>query len=167
MKKMIIPGTITESYQLGRAIRGAQEAGTDPVETILDQTGGWLLFRGELKEKTWSAESGYYEGYHKFMGVDEFKGHVYKVWFKNENHVTWHDGDVHVMSPDMICQVDSQTGEPVTNHQLEKGRTVALIGVQARALHRRDSILDKLAPCHYGFDIDYIPMEKRMASKER
>jgi len=162
MKEIIIPDTITESYALGRAIRKSREAGKDPVQGILAQTKGWLLFRGELQEKSWAAGSGYYEGYHQFAGVDEFKDHVYKVWFKNENHLTWYDGDVHVMSPDMICQIDGQTGEPVTNHELEKGRTVALIGVKARALHRRDTILDKLAPRHYGFDVDYIPMEERM-----
>lgn len=43
---------------------------------------------------------GYYVGTHEFEGEGEFAGHRYKVWFKNENHVTWFDGRPHVTTPD-------------------------------------------------------------------
>ncbi|MBW1732010.1 MAG: DUF917 domain-containing protein [Deltaproteobacteria bacterium] len=167
MKKVIISGTITECYVLGKAIREAREADKDPVRAILYSTNGWLLFRGEVVSKTWSVKSGYYVGFHLFSGINQFEGHKYKIWFKNENHIAWYDNEVHVMSPDMICQVDNETGEPITNHELEEGRKIAIIGLGARAVHRQEKTVHKLAPRHYGFDIEYIPIENQMGARKR
>lgn len=165
MKKVIIPGTITECYMLGKAVREAREADKDPVKSLLSFTEGWLLFEGEVVSKAWSVKNGYYVGFHQFKGVNQFEGHEYKIWFKNENHISWYDNEVQVMSPDMICQVDNETGEPITNHELEKGRKVAIIGLEARAVHRQKETLHKLAPKHYGFDIEYIPIKDQMGDR--
>ena len=71
------------------------------------------------------------------------------------------------MSPDLICQVLLESGKPITNTELQKGQSVALIGLQARAIHRKPEFIDLLAPKHYGFELDYIPIEKQMGSKKR
>ncbi len=167
MKKLVIPGTITECYQLGKEIRTATETGSDILQSVLKCTNGWLLFKGQVVEKKWAVEDGYYVGYHHLRGLDQFEGHEYKVWFKNENHVSWYDEIVDVMSPDLICQVVLKSGKPITNHELQKGQSVALIGLAARDVHRREDFIDQLAPKHYGFELDYIPIEKQMDQKKR
>jgi uncharacterized protein len=165
MKKMVIPGTISESYRMGKAIHKAKEIGNDPLDAISQSEGRWLLFQGEVIEKQWAVEDGYYVGTHRLKGLGDYQGQEYKIWFKNENHVIWLNGEVHVMSPDMICQVDRNTLEPLTNHALEEGREVAIIGLAARPVHRLKDFLGQLAPRHYGFDIDYLPIEQLMKSQ--
>lgn len=167
MKEFVIAGTITECYQLGKEIRTATATRSDIIQSILNCTNGWLLFKGQVVEKKWAVEDGYYVGYHHFKGLDRFEGHKYKVWFQNENHVCWYDEIADVMSPDLICQVLLESGRPITNHELQKGQSVALIGLPARAIHRRREFIDQLAPKHYGFELDYIPIEKQMDQKRR
>jgi len=167
MKKFIIAGTLTESYELGKIINGSNESDKDVLESILDYTKGSILFKGEVKEKQWAVEDGYYVGYHLFKGVNDFEGHEYKVWFKNENHVSWYDGKEDVTSPDLICQVETNTGTPITNHDLKEGQKVTLIGLKARSIHRENNIVDLFSPKYFGFDIDYVPIEERLIQNKR
>lgn len=167
MKKLIIRGTITKSYELGKIMRVANTSKEDLIQAVLNCTKGWLLFKGKVIDKKWLVEDGYYVGYHLFEGYDDFKGHSYKVWFKNENHISWYDEKPDVTSPDLICQIDLETGKPITNHELQKGQIIALIGVQAHSIHREDKVVEFLAPKHYGFDIEYVPIEKRLSQTRR
>ena len=113
-----------------------------------------------MARKEWSVPDGYYVGTHEFEGEGEFAGHRYKVWFKNENHVTWFDGRPHVTTPDRVGQILTDTGLPVMTQELAEGQRVTLIGVPSRARHREPDALAFMAPRHYGFDIDYVPMER-------
>ena len=160
MKKHIFAGTLTESFELGRAMRLAREAGRDVTPVVLERLGGRVLFRGVLARKEWSVPDGYYVGTHEFEGEGEYAGHRYKVWFKNENHVTWFDGRPHVTTPDRVGQILTDTGLPVMTQELAEGQRVTLIGVPSRARHREPDALAFMAPRHYGFDIDYVPMER-------
>jgi DUF917 family protein len=86
-----------------------------------------------------------------------------KVWFKNENHVSWKNGDVFITSPDMIIFVDDTTCEPFTNNKIEEGQKVAVIGLKARDVFRLPRGIEVLGPKAFGFDIDYLPIEEFMA----
>ena len=44
--------------------------------------------------------------------------------------------------------------------ELTEGQRVTLIGVPSRARHREPDALAFMEPRHYGFDIDYVPMER-------
>ena len=47
----------------------------------------------------------------------EFAGHVLKVWFRNENHVSWLDGEPWVASPDLMefCATNIPRYKPVSS----------------------------------------------------
>jgi len=162
MKALVIRGTLTESLRLGEAIRKAREKGEVPVNRAIEFCKGWLLFKGRLSEKEWNVIDGYYCGFHTFQGIDEFKGQALKTWFKNETHITWHNDHPYVTSPDLIVQVDLLSGEPITNHELLKGRNVAVIGIRAHSYYRTTEGLRALGPKHFGFEMDHIPVEEFM-----
>ena len=90
-RKHLVPGTASRSLRVGRAIRQAREAGRDPVEAAREASGGWVLFRGEIIGHDWEDREGYMFGNNVIEGEGSFAGHRMKVWFKNENHVTWID----------------------------------------------------------------------------
>lgn len=160
MKEVLIAGTLTDSVEIGKKIRVARETGEDPVQAIVRGIGGWLLFKGTVTEKKWEDKEGYYWGTHELKGMDEFEGREFKYWFKNENHASWMNGKPYVTSPDIFSAVDVETGEPRINPSITEGDKLAIIGMKAREQFRTVKGLGILGPKHFGFDIDYIPIEE-------
>jgi len=160
MKEIIIEGTITESLAVGKVLREAAESGKDPAKKVANLLNGWVLFKGKVVEKVWEDKEGYFWGTNTINGTDDFSGHEFKIWFKNENHITWLDGEVYVTSPDIIEVIDSKTGEPITNPAIKEGNEVAVIGVKKRAAFDNKVGIDRVGPIHYGFDIKHKPIEE-------
>lgn len=160
-QEIAVAGTLSRCLELGRSIREARETGADVVEATRKAMGGTILFEGEITGKEWEDRDGYYWGTHTLDGMDEFKGQTYKVWFKNENHVSWLNDVPFVMSPDLICLVDAVTGEPKTNDMVVKGDVMAAIGAKApEAFLTRSKGLEVLGPKHFGFDYPFVSIEK-------
>ena len=159
MKRAVISGTLSDCLHIGRSIRESREAGRNPIHELVDRLNGWLLFEGEVSKKGWEDKEGYYWGTHTISGEGEFSGSEFKIWFKNENHVSWLDGRTYVTSPDMLNVVNRETGEPYANSQIEEGQQVAVIGLRAVEQFRSPRGIDILGPRHFGFDIDYTPIE--------
>jgi DUF917 family protein len=64
------------------------------------------------------------------------------------------------MSPDIIEIIDEKTGEPITNTDIKKGDKVSVIGMEGGSIFREPEGLKVLGPRHFGFDLDYQPIEK-------
>jgi len=162
MKRVVIPGTLSKCLSIGRSIREAREAGKDPVREIVEELGGWLLIEGVVSKKEWEDKEGYYWGKHTVTGDGDFKGKRLEIWFKNENHVSWLNEKPYVTSPDMLIVVDQKTGEPYANSAIAEGQRVAVIGLRAVEQFRSSKGLAILGPGHFGFDIQYTPIEKQV-----
>jgi DUF917 family protein len=165
MKEVIIPGTLSQCYNIGKAMREIRNESKHPVDDIVDLCKGWLLFVGKVMGKEWEVMDGYYCGAHLIEGTNRFQGHQFKIWFKNENHVTWLDDQIHVTSPDLIIQIDPGTCEPIPNHELQEGQPIAIIGMKSRELYRTPRGIDLVGPKRYGFHLDYVPIEERLSPK--
>ncbi len=159
MKRVVIPGTLTKCLKIGCSIRELREAGRDPVREIIKELDGWLLFEGEVSKKECEDKEGYYWGTHTITGRDDFKQAEFKIWFKNENHVSWLNGKPYVASPDMLIVVNRETGEPLANFDIAEGQHVAVIGLRAVGQFRSRKGIDILGPRHFGYEIDYTPIE--------
>jgi hypothetical protein len=157
--QIYIPETMGECLALGHAIREARESGEDAVAAAAAALDGWLLFRGTIFKRDWQ-NTGYMEGTHALEGVGEFAGHSLEVWFRNENHVSWLDGEPWVASPDLIEICDPETAEPLVNTYLELGQEVAVVGRRRRDQFDSPAGLDALGPRHFGFDLEFRGIEE-------
>ncbi|NHJ13796.1 MAG: DUF917 domain-containing protein [Candidatus Thorarchaeota archaeon] len=163
-KNVIIPGTLAKAYGVGRIIRECGETGDDPAERIVEKYGGWVLFRGEVVKKQWENREGYMWGDTTIRGSGSKPGSELKVWFKNENHMTWLDGEPWVMSPDIIEIISQKSGAPITNTDIKKGDLVSVIGMEAaHPMFRTPEGLAVLGPRHFGFNIDYQKIENHLS----
>jgi DUF917 family protein len=160
LKKLLIRGTVSESIEVGRVIREAVAAGKDPATEIASYLKGWVLFKGTVSDKEWEDKQGFYWGTHTFSGTDKFAGQELKIWFKNENHISWLDGKPWVTSPDIMQVIDLKTGEPICNPDLKVGDKVAVIGVKKREAFNNELGIATVGPAHYGFDIKHVPIEQ-------
>ncbi len=156
--EIYIPDTMSECLALGRAIREARESGVDPIAAACRALEGQLLFQGTVSGRDWE-NTGYMEGTHELEGTDSFAGHALKVWFRNENHVSWLDGEPWVASPDLIEFCDPETGEPLVNTYLELGQKLAVVGRRRREQFDSPAGLEALGPRHFGFDLDFRGIE--------
>jgi DUF917 family protein len=145
---------------VGRAIREALQRQADPVAAAAHALAGWVLFRGRVVKKDWESRDGYMFGTTTVEGEGEDRGHTLEIWFKNENHVTWRDGNDWVLSPDLIMVMDADSGAPYTNTLLPEGARVGVVGARADARLRTGEALALLGPRHYGYDLEYTPIEE-------
>ncbi len=163
MKEIIVPGTLTKSLAIGRAQRRAREDGRDPVDAALEVTGGWRLFEGVVRKKDWEDRDGYMFGRTIIDGTGDYQGHTLEVWFKNENQVSWLDGEPWVCGPDLLTLAYRETGQGTTNTLIEAGDDVVAVGMKGLEAFRTEFGLNEAAgPRYFGFDIDYVPIEDLM-----
>ncbi len=159
VRQIAVRDTMSEAMRLGGAIREARERGTDPVAAAANAIDGWVLFRGTIVGREWE-NTGYMEGRHTIDGAGEFSGHVLEVWFRNENHVSWLDGEPWVASPDLIEFCDPKTAEPLVNTYLELDQEIAVVGRRRRDAFDSAGGLATLGPQHFGFEIEFRGIEQ-------
>jgi DUF917 family protein len=156
--------TLSKALNLGTVIREAREKGADPVIEATKEVDGWLLFEGEITATEVADEQAYAFGLgtHRLKGLGGHEGHTFSIWYKNEYHVSWMDDKPFVTSPDSMIIVDFETGEPAISYDFSLGDHVAVIGRRTHKAHRTKKGIEALGPRHFGFDIDYVPIEDRV-----
>lgn len=153
-------GSLSRSQDIGKAVREAREVGADPGLAFAKASGGKLVFRGKVTGHEWSSEGGYMIGTNTIEGGDEFSGKTLRIWFKNENHMSWLDGETYIMSPDLLQVVDAASGDPITNADISEGMLVSVVGI-ANELYQNEAGIHLLGPAHFGFsDIPYRPIQE-------
>lgn len=165
VKEVLAAGTLTKALHVGQAIREAREKDTDPVAEAVKAVDGWLLFEGEITATEIADEQSYAFGLgtHKLKGLGSHEGHTFKIWYKNEYLLSWRDDKPFVTSPDSLIMVDLKTGEPAISYDFSVGDQVAIVGRKAHQVHRTEKGIEALGPRHFGFDLDYVPIEERVA----
>jgi DUF917 family protein len=161
-KRGIAPNQVTRCIKIGAAIRKAQEDDRDPREAFLETSSGVKIFEGKVESYDSEAKGAFNWGNWHIEGTDKFNGHKLRIWYKNENLLSWLDNKSHVTCPDLICIVDSQTCEGLSNFggAQHAGREITVFGVPAIDRWRTSKAIEILGPRHFGFDQDYVPMEK-------
>jgi DUF917 family protein len=156
--KIVIKDTISKSIAIGRAVRKALREYRDPVEAVRKALDGWLLFRGKVEKYEWRNEKGFLFGDVTVTGKEQWRGHSFRSWIKNEHIVAWLDSKPVVMPPDLIMFLDGR-GYGITNDALGQGLEVVVIAARAPDVWRTAKGLEFFGPRHFGFDFDYIPVE--------
>lgn len=167
MKEVLVRGTLTKCLDIGRAMREGPMKGHDPIDAALEVTGGWRLFAGVVTGKEWEDRDGYMYGTTHVKGTGDYQGQTLDVWFKNENHVSWLNGEPWICSPDLVSLVHKDSGEGTTNTHIKEGDDVVAVGIKGLEAFRTEFGLNEAAgPRYFGFDIDYRPIEDLMADRQ-
>lgn len=128
----------------------------------LEATEGYRLFEGVAStDCKYEDRDGFTFGEMALRGTGVDRGARYRVWFKNENIISWRNGKVDVTAPDLICLLDIETREPILNPSLKKGQHVLVIGLPAPAIWRTARGIEAFGPRYFGFKVTFVPIEKR------
>ena len=153
-----IHGTLTLAERVGAARREAVELGNDPLEALAAAGEGRVAFRGAVTSLEWREAEGFAVGEMELTSTEH--GERYRVWFKNENLITWRDGEPDITCPDLIAVVDAATGMPWTNPLASTGSPVAVVGFPCAPSWRTDEGIALLGPRHFGYDLDFRPLAR-------
>jgi uncharacterized protein len=160
LKRSIIPKGITRAITIGRALREAEASGRHPGHEVIATAGGTEIFLGEVSRYEWEDREGFLWGTLTVGGIDRYSGHELKIWLKNENLLSWLDGVPYVVTPDLLCILDAESGRALTNTRMRAGQKVLVFAVPPDPFWRRPGNVDLVSPKHFGFDIPYVPMEQ-------
>lgn len=160
LKKSVIPGAISMALRIGQILRQSRADGENPVQSIVNTFDGRFLFSGQVDRVTWDTVGGYTEGDVFLRGTGEYEGQTYRIWFQNENIISWRNDAVDVCVPDLICIMDAG-GMPVTNPNMKEGQPVSVFALPAPELWKSERGLELFGPRSFGFDVEYEGIEKR------
>jgi hypothetical protein len=155
VKEWGIPHTVTKAIGIGLRVREAQRRHEDPVAAILGEGGGKLLFRGKVVDVARRTTEGYLRGRVVIDGLDDDRGARLEIAFQNEWVVAWRDRVPLVMSPDLICVLDTVSGEAFGTETIGYGRRVSVIAMPAPPVFLTAKGLDHVGPRAFGYDLDF------------
>lgn len=155
VKRWGILRTTTQAIALGQAIRQAQKEHRDPVQAILDSEKGLLLFRGKVADIERRTTEGFLRGKAKLDGLDGWRGQDFELAFQNEWAVGWQDRAPRVMTPDLICVLDSVSGEAIGTETLRYGQRVTVVALPAPKVFLSPRGLDFVGPRAFGYDLEF------------
>jgi DUF917 family protein len=151
VKRWGILGTTTKAIRLGRAVIEANRWHLDPIETILRAERGKRLFAGKIVE----VERRTTEGFLRGRTMIEGEGDRIRIDFQNEWTVVWRDTEPLASTPELICVLDSDTGEAIGTEMIRYGQRVTVIVLPSPEIFLTPRGLDHVGPRAFGYDIDF------------
>ncbi|KKX33107.1 DUF917 domain-containing protein [Rhizobium sp. LC145] len=147
--------TVTKAVALGRAVLDARAAHADPVKAVLDHEGGKTLFRGKIIDVDRTTTGGFLRGSARIEGLDGDRGSTVELAFQNEWAVAFKDGDAIAMTPDLICLLDTVSGEAIGTETVRYGQRVTAIALPAPQVLCTPKGLQHVGPRAFGYDLDF------------
>lgn len=154
-KKAIVRGTLTLCAELGRTLREAKSGHVDPVNAIVDRLDADVIFHGRVKDIERRTVGGFARGTARFEGVDEWKGHSFRLDFQNEFLMAERDGEILVTTPDLITVLEAESGLPVTADALRYGLRLKALAMPSNPQWLTPAGIALVGPRYFGYDVDY------------
>jgi DUF917 family protein len=150
--------TVTKALRIGRAIREARHAHRDPIEALLALERGRCLFRGKVADINRRTTGGFLRGTVRIAGLDDWRGREFSIDFQNEFSVGFLDGRPRVTTPELICVIDSLSGDAIGTETLRYGQRVTVVALPAPPLLLTPRGLELTGPRAFGYDLDFASL---------
>ena len=151
--------TVSKAIGIGRRVREAQRRHEDPVAAILDEAQGKQLFRGKVVDVARRATEGFLRGRCVIEGLDQDRGASLEIAFQNEWVVAWRVvGEKRApiaMSPDLICVLDTVSGNAFGTETIRYGMRVTVVALPAPPVFLTPKGLEHVGPRAFGYDLDF------------
>ena len=157
LKNGVINGAISHAEKIGKAFLEAKEAGGDFVQAVAEAGGGRKMFAGTVVESEFETRDGYTFGHTVIEGSGDCAGHMLKLWYQNENIISWLDGEPWATVPDLICLFNMDDKMPQLNPYAVVGEKAEVLALPAPKEWTTERGLEVFGPRSFGYDIDYRP----------
>lgn len=152
IKRHGIHRTTTQAIRLGHAVMDANSRHADPVAAILETERGRRLFEGKVVEVERRTTEGFLRGQTIIEGQGQER---IEIDFQNEWIVLWCDGEAVASTPELICVLDSDTGEAIGTEMIRYGQRVTVIALPSPAIFLTPRGLEFVGPRAFGYDLEF------------
>ncbi len=147
----------SRAIRIGRTVLEARSRRDDAVAALVEAENGTLLFKGKILDIERRATDGFLRGTARIAGLDEDRGAALELAFQNEFAVAWRDGAIVATTPDIMCVLDSESGEAIGTEMIRYGQRVSVIALPAPEFFLTPKGLAATGPRAFGYDFDYRP----------
>lgn len=159
VRRAAVPDTVTLALTIGRAVIAARNARRDVLDALFHVAGARTVFRGKITDVRRELKGGFARGHAVIEGHGDFAGQEARIAIQNENLVLWIDGAPLITVPDLIMNIEEDTGEPVTTEMLRYGQRVAVVALPAHDLLKTPEALAVVGPAAFGYpELTYRPI---------
>lgn len=165
LKSCIVPDTISFSIEIGRILREFRGSALHTFHPLRDAFAHSLygdifhLYTGKVIDHSSAVIGGYDIGKAVFESFDNDTAPL-TINVKNEYLVARIGEKVVASVPDLITVVDHETSTPINAERLRYGQRVTVFGIGCPAFYRGEDAMTAVAPGCFGFDFDFVPIEK-------
>ena len=160
LSRTLVRGSISLALRIGRAIESARQGNRDPVGAITQAADGKRFIAGKIVDVERQFRSGHDWGTVRLEGVEEDRGRVAEIAFKNEYLILNLNGEVALTVPDLITLAETETGTPVSTDILRPGLRVTVLGLPASSLLTTPVALKSVGPGAFGYNIAHVPLRQ-------
>ena len=113
------------------------------------------LYRGKVVDVERRVTEGYLRGLARFDGMDDYRGSRLALDFQNEWIVARLDGQPIATSPDLICVLDTESGEAVGSETIRYGQRITVIALPSPPVFLTPKGLQHVGPRAFGYDLEF------------
>jgi uncharacterized protein len=159
-KKAILRDSLSLITSIGRIITSEQAANRNPAEKLATNLNGMRLFEGRVTDVDRRTEGGFARGQARIEGLEAYQGQTMTLSFQNEFLLAeGGDGAPRAITPDLICLLDLETGQPITTETMAYGYRVIVFGLPCDPKWRSQQGLELVGPGYFGYETAYQPIE--------
>jgi hypothetical protein len=155
IKECAILGSTSKAIRIGRTVQAARRAHRDPIEALVEAERGLLLFSGKIADVARRATEGFLRGTVRIDGLGDWRGRRFELAFQNEFAVGWLDGVPRVTTPDLICVLDTVSGDAIGTETLRYGQRATVIALPAPPILTSPKGLEHVGPRAFGYDLEF------------
>lgn len=158
MKEASVLGIISKAERIGDIILNANAESKDPLQGLLDETQGKLIFSGKIVDVSNKTDGRWNKGICTLDGLGDHQGETMVLDFQNEFLVAKVDGKVIASVPDLITVLDIETSEPITAEVLQFGYRLNVIAMPCDDKWKTEKGIALGGPAAFGYDHIYNPL---------
>jgi DUF917 family protein len=167
LKATSVPGTFSRSLALGSSVIDARNAGTDPINTVMEALNAYHLIHAKIKTLREEERMGFYFTTAELSGLGADFGKEARLVIKNEAMACFIGQKPVAIFPDPIYMLEPESGRGYMSVELKDGMELVVLAAPAHPRLREAAMSDRgkeaFSPSRYGeMDLDYEPLELLM-----
>jgi DUF917 family protein len=152
VKKWGILGTTSKAIRLGEAVMTANRRHENPIDAILKSERGQHLFAGKVVEVERRTTEGFLRGRTR---LENEQHETLDIDFQNEWVVAWRGDSPAASTPELICVLDSDTGEAIGTEMIRYGQRVTVVVLPAPEIFLTLRGLEHVGPRAFGYNLNF------------
>ena len=165
VRRASIHGSISLACAIGRTLRRPESHQESWLSRLSSVCPTLPLFQGKVTSVDRRVEGGWVQGSAVVSGLGDEGDRRARVDFQNEHLLVWCGTDAAIdrvlgSTPDLLAVLDSETGMPITTEGMRYGQRVTIVGIPCDPIWRTERGLELAGPRYFGWEIDYVPVER-------